>query len=485
MMLAKRSHAVVAAALGFTAVAGLLAASGGGCGDAPIASRAYDGEDAATDAKDAMAALDATDATDVVPDAAASCPDDFYSVPKGWHYTPCECDVVIAPDQAHMHAASPWADCGPGCLELVDDWADQGHRILGFAGSSANGKRYIVYERDLGRVAGSDGPRETQLVDLSTNQVIFDALTPPIEHSTCSIKLDTIAEGKALFEIFEPLPDHVMAKRFVYDLTIGESEPNLTYQHTDALSPALESVITSTFWAATYSRYELVWHDFSLKNEMQVGWTSNDGRLLDFMQGSGSSVFFSRINWPGADIMVWDTDGGARSLIPYASPDAGAACGLTTDGKTMVWFQGQGLDVQTGTYTDVRLMASPYATQPADVKPRVLRQAFHDTVNIGGGIMGGGYVMHYEEKAGDPVYEVILTRLSDGAYWVLQGLPDHPLGSPLYVDSEEFAITENTSTPLFVDSGLVAGETWSILRRTIASLGPPTMPMVADAGSAD
>lgn len=88
-------------------------------------------------------------------------------------------------------------------------------------------------------------------------------------------------------------------------------------------------------------------------------------------------------------------------------------------------------------------------------------------------------MLHNEGKQGSPIYQTTLTRLSDGAYWILTAPPGYTLGSTLYVDAEELAVMEGSGTDVFVDAGQVAGESWSILRRSIASLGPPTLP---DAG---
>lgn len=102
---------------------------------------------------------------------------------------------------------------------------------------------------------------------------------------------------------------------------------------------------------------------------MQIGWTAPNGRLLDSMRALGGTIFFSSLNQPGSDIVVWI----------------------------------------------------------------------------------GSSRLHRATR----------------------------VGSTLYVDAEELAVMEGSGSDVFVDAGQVAGESSSILRRSIASLGPPTLP---DAG---
>lgn len=388
--MSRKLSLAVAGVIGLVVSAGLVATGEGGCGGAPEHLLVAP-SDSGSDIGLSDGSLDGSAEAEAGP----QCSPDFKvpdGVPSGWMRLPCApttCDIFIAPDAAHMRRASPWASAPGGWLELVDDWADNGHRVLDARGASAGGTRYIGYQRDLGNMPGADGPREVQIVRLPDNVVTFDAIMPyEVKDGVCFMQLDAIAPEVALLYSYVQLSDPTKSERLVHTVPTGGGTPQLSFDHVDSYYP-LESQVTSSLWAATYGRRELAWHGPGLANTMQIAWTAPNGRLLDSMQAIGGTIFFSSLNQPGSDIVVWDVDGGSRTLIGYPSPTAGAACCLRSDGQTMVWFQGQGLDAKKGTYADVRLMASPHATHAADVKPRTLRPAFQDYVDTGGGVIGG------------------------------------------------------------------------------------------------
>jgi len=64
----------------------------------------------------------------------------------------------------------------------------------------------------------------------------------------------------------------------------------------------------------------------------------------------------------------------------------------------------------------------------------------------------------------------VLTRLSDGYYWVIAERPGFLWVRALYVDSEEIAMVASA------DDGTYHATNWTIVRLSIASLGDPLPP---------
>lgn len=235
----------------------------------------------------------------------------------------------------------------------------------------------------------------------------------------------------------------------------------------------LEATVSSDLWAMSYQgAMAWGWHERLFSNEMKPGWSSPDGRSMFGIEAVGSNVFFS--TWHGdalSQIEIWQPTTGTQPLVSFPSKLAGGACCLETDGQQMVWFQGAGY-LGSEKYAEVNLMRSPLATSAAELEPAVVRPAYQDTVIAGGGVVGGGYAAHSERPNGTPLESarLIVTRLSDGHYWIIPPRPGMLWLWPLYVDAEEVAITED------VDSNEYLPTHWTIVRLALSSLGPPLPP---------
>ncbi len=393
-------------------------------------------------------------------------PDPGAGVPTGWIRppgSPCDCDVYISPDQQHMKAASPWKSCGDGCSELVRDWSDDTVYTFGAVmGTASSNAKWIAYKRYL----KAGGPNEFQVVRLPENKVVFDEFEFSDIHANWSTSPRRLTSPKGLLEIWQSLVDNSGHKSLLYVLDLDDPMPHLSFAATVGWH-AYEAAISPDLWAMTFQPpYSWKWHASSAANELQLGYQIGGGALFG-LETVGSNLFFSV--WLGgkaSDIMVFDPVGGNRTLVTFPSKTVGGACCLLTDGKDMTWLQGADL-VGDDTYAAVNLMAAPFATSVAELKPHVVRPAFQKSVIAGGGAIGGGYAL-YSEAANGQVRK-ILTRLSDGYYWVVAPRQGRDWSQILYVDSEEFAMVEELV-------GKFTYGSWTIVRRSIASLGPPRPP---------
>ncbi|MBI4951683.1 MAG: hypothetical protein HY908_06590 [Myxococcales bacterium] len=413
------------------------------------------------------------------PDPTTELPPDL---PAGWVRAPCvpvDCGIYLAPTPALARAPSPWTACGDGCLEFVPDWGDPKYRFYGALGGSDGTTRYIGYTRNLGLKPGfplvAIGT-ELQIVRLPDNVVTFDALIPPEATGTCALQLRALSEGAATLESYVgtdvPGPNH---HRLMF-LPAGESVPHIVYEWTGFGAP-LEADASEALFAASYGRKDLHWHGPEPSGTFPSAWTSPDGRYLNSLSVFGSTVFFSADRGPlYFEQHVWDPVEGVRTLISAPNGAEGGVCCARGDGQDLVWFQGSGvLDPVHNTYSQVDLMASPYATHAQEVHPRKLRSAHRDYLWAGPtGVVGGGYAAHLEFRLGLEDYRVTVTRISDGAYWVLPDRPGFSWSMPLYVDAEELAVVLAPGKDVFQSEGLLSGHQYTIVRFEIGKLGPPT-----------
>jgi hypothetical protein len=399
---------------------------------------------------------------------------------------PADCDIAFAPDSAHMRPASPWAPCGVGCLELVDDWAATPYRFFNALGAARDGKRWISYERNLGPPLSQFGgyPLEIQIVRLPENVVTFDAIMPDgLADGACTQWMHALAPDAMLLELFaSPASDFSTHHRMVYSGDPDHALPVLSFERTDGKA-VTSATASSQLWAVTYDFFNVLeWHPSSFTDQMAVGWTAPGAQtiLASTLASAGATVFFSTAGGASHDILAWDLDAGGRALLGSSSPSPGAACCLGTDGKDMAWLQGSGWPPNGGvadTFDEVWLFTSPQGTTPQALQPRPLRKTIEISLT-GSLVVGGGYVLASELQLPGTMTQLTLTRISDGAYWVIPAPSGFAVGSPLYVDAEEFAYLKSPGKDLFIDAGLQSGA-WTIVRQTIAALGSP---LAADAG---
>jgi hypothetical protein len=201
--------------------------------------------------------------------------------------------------------------------------------------------------------------------------------------------------------------------------------------------------------------------DFTASKQMwpvAVGGMASDWSSLPVVIGS-DVVFIADDPYRSA-VMAYDDLRGTHSLVSFGDDKTRGAMNVGTDGKDLVWTYGEGKQPLEHAYPTLSLMAAPYTTDPAALKPRRVRadQA------VGGGesfIVGCGYAGHH----GNPRRNDFIVRLADGAGWVLEGSED---GSVIWGDILGFTCSE-----VFV---MLKDPVMSIVRIDLASLGPGLPP---------
>ena len=342
-----------------------------------------------------------------------------------------------------------------------------------------------VFAREGPDVVLGGGPLEMQTVRLPENAVTFNALLPEGFSASCYLSLRALSADTILLDMMIGLNDsETDSQKLTMFMSPDEAMPQIALEHSHYGSP-LEAVVTKDLWALTYGRKTILWHGPEPANEMLQAWQSPDGRLAYSLGAAGSTVFFSTeraVSHDGGiafeyETLAWDPTEGARVLLSFPDEPATAACCVRSDGVDMVWLQASGYDAANHTFSHVELMASPFATHADELQPRTLWTAYQDNLIGATGVVGGGYALYWESKKGiEKAYRHTLTRLSDGAYWIIEPRPGFLWSTPLYVDTEELALLEGAAKEVFLDAGLHSGEGYTIVRYSIASLGPPILP---------
>jgi hypothetical protein len=462
----------VAAPLGL--VAALVVAGQGACGSDPPAPPAVAGSGGAAGATATTSTggegglFPCHDANTFLKDV----------VPEGWIRSPCMpsgCEVYVSTSPANTRPPSPWADCGPGCLELVHDWGDPTYRILEVLGASDGTNRFIAYNRWY--APGSTFGLETQLVRLPDNEVVFNVLMSGLS-TPCRFVPHALSSSALLGETYYGLGDGIPGAT-MHMMRIGTSagSADIVFWHEGDDYP-LESVVTTDLWAVIYGGQAVHWSGFAPTTSLENAWSSPDGRFAYDMSGVGSTLFFSTRFLSGQlfDMFAWDPVEGTRPLVAIGDATRGGACCVASDGTDMVWLQGSGAyDPVDQAHEVIDLMHSPHATHASELEPRRLRTTFSNNLNRPV-IVGGGYALTTEvvtSQGETQPKQHVLTRIADGAYWIIPPRLGRAWGPLLYVDAEDLALAEVPTAETIIEEGLQPS-VYTIVRLKVAELGPPT-----------
>jgi len=146
---------------------------------------------------------------------------------------------------------------------------------------------------------------------------------------------------------------------------------------------------------------------------------------------AGKSVFLGVERGWAKGIMSWDREHGLRPLLFRDGDMLDGTSNFGTDGKDMVWTLGQRDEppVQTAAFDRFHLMTAPFTTDPAVIESqaRVVREERDGWIGMAETLayrVGCGYAAHLTVNG-----DLSVTRLSDGADWLVERLPPPDRGS--------------------------------------------------------
>jgi len=219
--------------------------------------------------------------------------------------------------------------------------------------------------------------------------------------------------------------------------------------------------------------------DWSTMGWNQVFEEADGSRVANFLGTvvAGKSVFLGVERGWAKGIMSWEREHGLRPLLFRDGDTLEGTSNFGTDGKDMVWTQGQrdGPEL-TAVYDRFFLMTAPFSPDPAVVgsTARLVREERDGWIREDERApyrVGCGYAAHLTLNG-----ELAVTRLSDGADWLVERLPPPErtswgFGKVLGVTCSEVFVR------LFTTEGSdPVKTTLSTARIRIDSLGQPSFP---------
>ncbi|SET75704.1 hypothetical protein SAMN05443572_10388 [Myxococcus fulvus] len=381
------------------------------------------------------------------------------------------CEGLEVDPRPQRHPASSWRPCGDGCQELSPA-PGSGHRYFALFGAARDGTRLLGYSRMR------DASLELRVENLSRGQVLF--LARVLEGAKgCDLRLRELRTEGALFE--GNAVDGRTHPRSLFGVSFEDAGASpQVWPRPEGASP-LDAVLGPGWMASTTTRrrvWSARWEDDRAPVE---AWSAPDRSVAAHLTVGGDALLFSALDEGRASLWSWREGEPARPLV-VPSAGGGAAC-PRTDGEHLVWFEGHGYDAERHAFTRMDLMTSPLAHHAEDLRPRRLRASRQDFLTEVSAVVGGGHALHLETRRGESRGTLVLTRLSDGATWHLPPRPGFHWGSPLYVDAEELAVVEDAPEQAFTAGELGPGESWTVVRRTLSSLGPPDVEPVTPSGT--
>ncbi len=189
-------------------------------------------------------------------------------------------------------------------------------------------------------------------------------------------------------------------------------------------------------------------------------YTRYTGELLGFGLGGSNAVYdFSQkalfqMDVPGENEWQWDPHffeayafapasfaSGAldgylwmrpNTMVPLVRPAPRLVADISADRDYLAWILADSRPIDPGSWwTNPELWASPFSTNPAEIRPRLVARLKAKTGEITSG-MGGGHFLLMTSPT-----EYTLYRLSDGAEWLLRVPDGYSTDRFLHVDERE------------------------------------------------
>ena len=189
-------------------------------------------------------------------------------------------------------------------------------------------------------------------------------------------------------------------------------------------------------------------------------------------QWIGRDLLFSLDAIPSYRVKIWTEQDGTQTLVGHSGDDSTGWANPGSDGKDLVWIQGEGRKPDDPVFPIRWIMTSKFSTNPAEIKPRRLIPWASDYIGTGSGssLVGCGYGV-FKYVLGETISAdktgLIIVRLSDGVSWTLE--------SPSLVPPDRWqqaiAITCNELFATYTGARM-----YTIRRVRLDSLGPGTPP---------
>ena len=402
---------------------------------------------------------------------AAACQSPEAAAPRGpldgWDrlaYKDGACGLYVPRSRAALPAPLAWEPCpeaaGAGCLRLALDWARNPKLpewIAPATFASRDGRGALLlhtarYQADgtVRMIAEVDGPVRIALREqdercaLGAARGDGDHYAFRVYDSEATGELDSYGGGGIGGALDELAPRVFVAAHDRIARSVLAGAPGF-------LELAAGGAMTLHPWAGA---------PVALWSSEQGG-----GLAQNFQSFRGDALLWAANDEATRKQMVWTARAGVKELLP-------AAADLGTDGRDLVWLEGTR---GPGGFSNVRVVAAPFTTDPAQLRPRVVRASGSPhPFGTSPFVVGCGRAARatFVDDGGARRNAIEVIRLSDGATWHLPDAPGSAWGyrAPLALTCDEiFARVYERAAP---------GQPghFNVARVRLDGLGVPALP---------
>ena len=417
--------------------------------------------------------VDATDGAECSP---RTIPPD---VPAGWVEFPvmdCKYRLYVPPTKDLLPEGLTWEPCttdlGPDtfdCRQIHVDWPSVHDPPYAIGDVSP------AYVEDDGRVvlqlnkayrrtsAGGDVEKGTMSMVVEADGSVRQALWTDYGVDTwlpMVLSGRSVSRSKSTWEVSEWDGSHVVRVVSLGGDDTDLSPPVLMDRLADSPDAAL-AYAGPSYWLEQGSQRRIVGWD-----GMDHGLVSNHPTTaLSPAQWVGDTLLWAYESGYTHRLWTWTKPDGARELTPFPADNSTGAGNPASDGKDLVWVQGEDLTPADEWWPTRSIMTAPFTTDPSKLQPRRLRSWrlpwIGTSFNLP--VVGCGHAafLYGSADGSNAELTLLIVRLLDGVAWELHGpsMPGPHWHSPIAITcSEVFTIFE--------------GPMWSVRRIRLDSLGP-------------
>jgi hypothetical protein len=393
----------------------------------------------------------------------------------------CMYRLYVPPNRELLPPPLIWEPCtqdlGPDsyeCRQIKVDWPTVYPAPYAIGGEApayvdADGKVVMqlrkVYSRDtdqgresayLAMVVEADGP---------VRQALWQDYYP-MQSRPVGLLQSAIAPGKSSWMVLQ-----VSGGTIFRDVSMGGDDTLLR-------PPVLLDVLESSPEAATVVAGSDYYVETGYSWRVR-GWDGTDKGFAAHGAGAyspptwvGPVLLFAYEVFPTYRVLRWTEQDGTRELVGFGSDLTKGAGNPGSDGKDLVWVQGEGLGPDDTEFPVKSIMTSPFSTDPSKIQPRRLRKwevggsigtgSMAPAVGCGRAAFGYFFGSSEADKGG-----LLVVRLADGVSWLIHHTPQ-----PGPAWSWPIAVTCTEVFSMFIGRGGLL----TVRRIRLDSLGPGMAP---------
>ncbi|MCL2825206.1 MAG: hypothetical protein FWD57_14545 [Polyangiaceae bacterium] len=411
------------------------------------------------------------------------------TVPEGWEEYPvmdCKYRIYVPSNREYLPSPLIWEPCasttGPlsyDCRQIHMDWPTEQPNTTGVVPSLAfvdPENAVVIALRKVYELTGESRPTAFMSMVVEADGVVRQAIWTdyvPLQEMMAWPGLRSIARGKSSWVINEMDRPNGFVRRVVNlagdDVNL---RPPVLYDSPIGGEEEASVIAGNQFYLLYGSSFRIrKWGDTT-----DIAYPANGGGggIYGGAYWVGDTLLMNLAVFPTYALLRWTEQDGTQTLVGFPGDKTKGATNSATDGKDLVWIQGEDREPDDKHFPTRWIMTSKYSTDPSQIEPRrVIPWAQKPIVSSTPPQVGCGFAAFRVSPETPEEKGLLIVRLSDGVSWHLPNvLKMYPDGTPLSVGwggpialtcDELFAVYKETSV-------------YNIRRVRLDSLGPGTPP---------